>query len=95
MKYILAIVAFTLCHSFIRSAVAEDVVIIESTISGNSEQPKVLSIVPWKEPKLPEYMGDDIQGIGEVIDVFQTVDRKQFNRERQYLLSARKTLIKK
>ena len=69
---------------------ANEIMTIESTISGNSELPKVLAIVPWKQPKLPEYLGEEVSGIGDAIDVFQIIDRDSFNRERVYISSARK-----
>jgi hypothetical protein len=72
---------------------SEDILLIESTISGSSEQPKVLTIIPWKEPKLPEYLGEEVKGIGEALDVFQIIDRNTFNRERVYISSTRKKAL--
>ncbi len=90
MKLILmAMLLFLTMHTF-----SEEIVIIESTISGNSELPKVLTIVPWKQPEYPEYLGEEVNGIGEAIDVFQIIDRNTFNRERLYISSARKTIMK-
>ena len=76
--------------SFSASTFGEEIVTIESTISGNAEQPKVLTIVPWKDPDFPEYLGEEIKGMGEAIDVFQIIDRDTFNRERSYISSARR-----
>ncbi|CAA0090710.1 Uncharacterised protein [BD1-7 clade bacterium] len=77
------------------NAAAQDVLIIESTVTGSQEEPKVLSIVPWQEPEDPSYIGEDVEGVGDSLDVFQTLDRDSFNRERLYILSARKTLQNK
>ena len=77
------------------SSMAQEILIIESTVTGSQEQPKVLSIVPWQQPDDPDYIGDDIQGVGDSLNVFQTLDRTSFHRERRYILSARKTLESK
>lgn len=68
---------------------ADDFIMIESTITGSQEQPKVISIVPWKSAKDPDYIGEDLVGLGEPINVFQTLDRVRFNRERLYIQSTR------
>ena len=57
---------------------------IESTITGSSEQPKVLYIVPWKAPAGP---GDLYQPIlGSVIEeqVLTPIDRATFQRKLEY-----------
>ena len=69
---------------------AEDgIIMIESTITGSQEQPKVISIVPWKTATDPEYIGEELKGLGEPINVFQSLDRIKFNRERLYIGSTR------
>lgn len=69
---------------------AQEIIMIESTITGSQEQPKVISIVPWQKPIDPDYFGTDITGLGMGADVFQTLDRDAFNREMQYMSSMRK-----
>ena len=43
-----------LCCAFLLSFVglshAQDIVTIESQVTGSKEQPKVITIVPWREP---------------------------------------------
>lgn len=72
---------------------AEEIIVIESTITGSQEQPKVISIVPWKATKDPDYIGEDIVGLGEPINVFQNLDRTRFNRERLYIGATRKSTL--
>lgn len=71
---------------------AEDVIVIESTISGNEEQPRVVTIVPWKEPPLPNYLGEEINDIGDPLDVFQLLDRTSFSREKKYIATSRASI---
>lgn len=71
-------------------AQAQEVITIESTITGSQEQPKVISIVPWQQPKDPDYFGGDIVGLGTLDNVFQPINRAAFNRERRYITSIRK-----
>ena len=76
---------------FSASIQAEDIILIESTITGSQEQPKVISIVPWKSALAPAAMGDeDVVGLGEPANVFQSLDRIEFNRERLYIGATRK-----
>ncbi len=70
--------------------VSQEIIMIESTITGSQEQPKVISIVPWQKPIDPDYFGGDITGLGLGADVFHTLDRDTFNREMQYMSSMRK-----
>lgn len=39
----------------------EPILRIESTISGNQEQPKVFSIVPWQDIPEPKYIGENLE----------------------------------
>ena len=71
-------------------SVAQEILTIESTITGSREQPKVISIVPWQKPQDPSYLGKEVGGIGMGLDVFQEFDRETFNQERRYILSTRK-----
>lgn len=62
---------------------AEPALTIESTISGSQEQPKVLSIVPWKEVPGPE----EVEWRAKTIvadEVMQPIDRQVFKRKSFY-----------
>ncbi|NRB40703.1 MAG: hypothetical protein HRU20_19915 [Pseudomonadales bacterium] len=83
---ILASVFAVFCSSFVMS---EEIIMIESTITGSQEQPKVISIVPWKASADPEYIGEELHGLGDPVNVFQSLDRVKFNRERLYIGSTR------
>lgn len=54
-------------------------VTLESTISGNREQPKVLYIVPWQSPAGPEIFDSGFQRAFE--GLFKPVERESFLRE--------------
>ncbi len=69
---------------------AEDIIVIESTITGSKEQPKVISIVPWKPILDPGYIGEEVEGLGQVDNVFQTLEPVTFNRERRYINATRR-----
>jgi hypothetical protein len=66
---------------------AQEILTIESTITGSQEQPKVISIVPWKEPKDPEYFGKDIQGLNKSLNDFEPLYRQSFQGEYKYIHS--------
>lgn len=68
----------------IGSAYAEQeaVVVLQSTVTGNQEQPKVLYIVPWQQPDGPESLYRPLTSL--VDDVFQPVERVEFVRELNY-----------
>ena len=85
MKYSLLV-----CALLAATVQAQEVLTIESTITGSQEQPKVISIVPWQKAKPPEYFGDDISGLGSTVDIFKPLERDAFNRERRYISSLRK-----
>lgn len=86
---------------------AQEIITIESTITGSQEQPKVISIVPWQKPRKPEYLGGNVKELeGEELlstenqqagrtslraQIFQPIDRDAFNREMQYISSMRKS----
>lgn len=71
--------------------IAQEVITIESTVTGSQEQPKVLSIVPWRQVEDPEYFGGEIVGLGQLTDVFEPISRESFNRERRYIETIRKS----
>lgn len=81
---------FILIAAFSVPVLSQEIIMIESTITGSQEQPKVISIVPWQNPIDPDYFGGDITGLGLGADVFHTLDREAFTREMQYISSMRK-----
>ncbi len=57
-------------------------VILQSTVTGNQEQPKVLYIVPWQAPGGADHLRQPLQPI--VDDILISVDRDEFRRELEY-----------
>jgi len=55
---------------------------LQSTVTGNQEQPKVLYIVPWQGPGGADHLRQDLQPI--VDDILVSVDRDEFRRELEY-----------
>jgi hypothetical protein len=56
---------------------------LESTaIRGNQELPKVLYIVPWKDPAMAELAGRPVNSLIE--EVLAPVDREVFRRQTRY-----------
>ncbi len=53
-----------------------------SSIRGNQELPKVLYIVPWKDPSLAELVGKPVNSL--VDEVLAPVDREVFRRQTRY-----------
>ena len=53
-----------------------------TSIRGNQELPKVLYIVPWKEPGLAEPAGRPLNSL--VDEVLAPVDREVFRRQMRY-----------
>ena len=53
-----------------------------TTITGNSELPKVMYIVPWKRPEAGDLRGKPLQSL--VDEALAPVDREVFNREINY-----------
>ena len=66
---------------------AQETLMIKSTITGSQEQPKVLTIVPWKNAQDPEYYGKDISGIEMKAAFFRPINRKNFQRKMRYISS--------
>lgn len=54
-------------------------VTLESTITGNREQPKVLYIVPWQAPDGPESLRQGLQS--DLDELFRPVERDEFLRQ--------------
>ncbi|MDM3872238.1 hypothetical protein QSV34_12860 [Porticoccus sp. W117] len=55
------------------------IVTLQSTITGNREQPKVLYIVPWQAPDGPESLRQGFQS--DLDELFQPVERNEFLRQ--------------
>ena len=53
-----------------------------SSIRGNRELPKVLYIVPWKDPRLGDLLGRPVNSL--VDEVLAPVDRDVFLRQTRY-----------
>ncbi len=64
------------------AAAGEAEVTLQSTVSGNREQPRVVYIVPWQEPAAAA-LGLDLHG-GIAEELFAPVDRDEFRRELAY-----------
>ena len=65
------------------SATAADRLELDSTsIRGNQELPKVLYIVPWKDPALGDLVGKPVNSL--VDEVLAPVDREVFRRQTDY-----------
>ncbi len=64
------------------SAPADQIELDASSIRGNQELPKVLYIVPWKDPSLAELVGKPVNSL--VDEVLAPVDREVFRRQTRY-----------
>ena len=73
------------------SVLADDIITIQSTITGSQEQPKVISIVPWQKPEDPDYFGKDAALKGKLPKDFKLLDRKSFAVELKYISVMRKS----
>jgi len=63
--------------------VAADQMLLDSTsIRGNRELPRVLYIVPWKEPHLGDVVGKPVNSL--IDEVLAPVDRDVFLRQTRY-----------
>lgn len=60
---------------------AQETIKLESTISGNQEQPQVLYMLPWKVPDSPALKFDALNR--PFRDVFEHVERDELRRELQ------------
>lgn len=73
---------------------AQEIITIQSTITGSQEQPKVISIVPWQKPKDPNYFGQDISNLGLMPNIFKPMDRDAFATELTFITVMRKAAQK-
>ncbi len=89
----LALIIFLSCF-FSASAFSQEIITIESQVTGSKEQPKVISIVPWQEPTEPDYYGEDVSGLEETEQqakqLFMPIDRASFVQEVKYIQTMRK-----
>lgn len=60
----------------------EQVQLEASAIRGNQELPKVLYIVPWKDPAMAELAGRPVNSL--IDEVLAPVDREVFRRQTRY-----------
>lgn len=60
----------------------DEVVNLGTTITGNQEQPKVLYIVPWKQPKDDSILSQGLES--RLSDVFDHVERSEHMRTLDY-----------
>ena len=67
----------------VTAVTAADRLELDSTsIRGNQELPKVLYIVPWKDPALGDLVGKPVNSL--VDEVLSPVDREVFRRQTDY-----------
>lgn len=76
---------FTIALSPLVFAQDDEVISIETTVTGNQEQPKVLYIVPWKEATDTTILSLPITT--KLDDVFDHVDRAEHQRHVRFVES--------
>lgn len=82
-------IALVVSLSLPMSVLAQQIITIESKITGSQEQPRVISIVPWHGVNAPEYIGEEMN-LEMVVDVFKPIERDSFKRELNYVSATRK-----
>ena len=60
----------------------QPVVTLRSTVTGNQEQPRVMTILPWQPPIAGEFEYAPSRSLAE--DLFRPIDREEFIRELDY-----------
>jgi hypothetical protein len=60
----------------------EPVVHLRATVTGNREQPRVMYILPWQAPREPQF--GYTPGAELARDLFQPLEREEFQRELSY-----------
>lgn len=63
---------------------AEEIMTMESTITGSQEQPQVMSIVPWQAPVPSSGLYRPISRGAVENEILQPLDREVFKREVHY-----------
>lgn len=82
MKNKLRLLLYAACASVISGNAADRADLEETTIRGNRELPKVLYIVPWKQPVTGELVGKPVKSLLD--EVLAPVDRDVFRRQVEY-----------
>ena len=68
----------------ILNASAQEILTIESQVTGSKGQPKVITIVPWREPGEPDYYGDDVKDLYQTQQLLKPIRRSSFIQEVKY-----------
>lgn len=77
---------FLVIFSFFAVSVhAEQIIMIQSKITGSQEQPKVITIVPWQKPEDPNYFGQEAEPLSLKPHEFSPLTRESFASEVRYL----------
>jgi hypothetical protein len=79
MKHLQPLVTVLLCLAAGSGHTADSLELDGATITGNSELPKVLHIVPWKPPEPGELAGRPFNSL--VNEILAPVDRDVIHRE--------------
>ena len=82
MKNLLLLLLYATCTIATAGYAADRADLEETTIRGNRELPKVLYIVPWKQPVTGELLGKP--GKSLLDEVLAPVDRDVFRRQVEY-----------
>lgn len=88
-KYVSLPVFAAIFLSISSSLFAQDILTIESQLTGSKEQPKVITIVPWKDSTEPDYYGEDVSGLDQNELQFKPINRASFIQEVQYIKAIR------
>ena len=82
MKHLLHSLLYAACAVATAGYAADRADLEETTIRGNRELPKVLYIVPWKQPVTGELVGKPVKSLLD--EVLAPVDRDVFRRQVEY-----------
>ena len=82
MKTLSRLLLYAACTMGTAAHAADRADLEETTIRGNRELPKVLYIVPWKQPVTGELVGKPVKSLLD--EVLAPVDRDVFRRQVQY-----------
>lgn len=86
MKTISYKILILLLLSLSKSGVAQEIITIESTITGSQEQPKMLVIIPWQKPQDADTRADNTEAINAANQPFlQLIERQSFNDKNAWL----------
>ena len=82
MKTLLQLLLYAACAMATAGHAADRADLEETTIRGNRELPKVLYIVPWKQPVTGELVGKPVKSLLD--EVLVPVERDVFRRQVEY-----------